>query len=557
MRRFSLLLLLVVPSALDAADHPEPTSGDCILHDFRFASGEQLPELRVHYRTLGSPQQDQGGGVRNAVLILHGTTGSGANFLRPEFAGELFGKGQPLDASRYFLILPDGIGHGASSKPSDGLRARFPRYGYRDMIEAQYRLVTEGLKIDHLRLVIGTSMGGMHTWLWGQKYPDFMDALLPLASLPSQISGRNRVWRRVIIDAIRNDPGWEHGDYRDQPPSLRTAAEMLFLMSNNPVERQKEAPTREGADRILDDYIARTVRTSDANDVLYAVESSADYDPGSGLGRIAAPLVAINFEDDLINPPELGVLERETRRVQRGKAVLIPWSERTRGHGTHTLAAVWKDHLVRLLADTEPASRDEPGVTVLFQEQFGSALGTGWTWVREEPKAWRIEDRALVLRTLPGYLHARMNNSKNLLLRSLPDPKRSSMAVEVKVESDPQAQYEHAGLVWYYDDDNYVALFKERLDGKPELQMVTEKDGKPSFAVKPCESKTVWLRLVASGTNLVSQYRSSTEGAWQTVGESTLPVRGEPRVGISSGGAPENAERDARFRCFRILELTK
>jgi regulation of enolase protein 1 (concanavalin A-like superfamily)/pimeloyl-ACP methyl ester carboxylesterase len=413
------------------------------------------------------------------------------------------------------------------------------------------------LKVDHLRLVIGTSMGGMHTWLWGQKYPDFMDALLPLASLPGQISGRNRVWRRVVIDAIRNDPGWKQGEYHDQPPSLRTAAEMLFFMANNPVERQKEAPTREGADHVLDDYVARTVRTLDANDVLYAAESSADYDPGPGLERIAVPLVAINFEDDLINPPELGVLEREIRRVQRGKAVLIPRSERTRGHGTHTLAAVWKDHLVRLLADTEPAYPNEHGDRVLFQERFASELREGWSWVREEPKAWRIEDGALVLRTLPGYLHAERNNAKNVLVRTPPDAKSTSIAVEVSLESDPLTQFEHAGLVWYYDDDNYVAVFKERLDGKPELQMVTERGGKPSFAVKPYESRTVWLRLVASGANVVSQYRHSAEGAWQTVGESTLPVRGEPKVGITSGGTPEDAARYARFRNFRILELTK
>ena len=261
MRKIHLLLLLLfVASPLHAAEYPEPTSADYVIRDFRFASGETLPELRIHYRTLGTPRRGEDGKVSNAVLILHGTTGSGANFLRPEFAGELFGEGQPLDATRYYLILPDGIGHGGSSKPSDGLHARFPRYGYRDMIEAQHRLLTEGLKVDHLRLVMGTSMGGMHTWLWGETHPEFMDALLPLASLPTQISGRNRVWRRVIIDAIRNDPAWEHGEYRDQPPSLRTAAEMLFFMSNNPVERQKEAPTREAADRVLDDYVARTMQ---------------------------------------------------------------------------------------------------------------------------------------------------------------------------------------------------------------------------------------------------------------------------------------------------------
>jgi homoserine O-acetyltransferase len=348
----ALILLLLADASVVAAEAPAPTEGDFVLRDFRFASGEVLPDLRLHYRTLGGPRRDGHGVVRNAVLILHGTTGSGANFLRPEFAGELFGAGQPLDAAQHYLILPDGIGHGRSSRPSDGLRARFPRYGYRDMIAAQHRLLTQGLKVDHLRLVMGTSMGGMHTWLWGEIHPEFMDSLLPLASLPTQISGRNRAWRRIVADAIRNDPAWHRGEYRTQPPALRTAAEMLYFMSNNPVERHKEAPTRERTDRILDDFVARTVATMDANDVLYAIESSADYDPGPGLERIRAPLVAINFADDLINPPELGILEREIRRVPKGEAVLVPRSDRTRGHGTHTLAAVWKDHLVRLLRQT-------------------------------------------------------------------------------------------------------------------------------------------------------------------------------------------------------------
>jgi len=350
MGKLVLLLALIVASSSIAAEYPAPASADYVLHDFRFATGETLPELRIHYRVLGTPRRGDDGKVNNAVLILHGTTGSGANFIRPEFAGELFGAGQPLDAERYFLILPDGIGHGGSSKPSDGLHAHFPRYGYRDMIEAQYRLLTEGLKVDHLRLVIGTSMGGMHTWLWGESHPDFMDGLLPLASLPAPISGRNRAWRRTIIDAIRDDKSWENGEYRNQPPSLKTAAEILFLMANNPVERQKEAPTRAAADRLIDDYVARSTRTMDANDVLYALESSSDYDPVPGLERIKAPLLAINFEDDLINPPELGLLEREIHRVKRGKAMVIPRSERTRGHGTHTLAAVWKDHLIRLIS---------------------------------------------------------------------------------------------------------------------------------------------------------------------------------------------------------------
>jgi homoserine O-acetyltransferase len=353
MRKAALIALVLLSPPARGADYPGPVAGDLVLRAFRFASGESLNELRIHYRTVGSPRRAADGVVNNAVLVLHGTTGSGASFLRPEFAGELFGKGQPLDATRYFVILPDGIGHGGSSKPSDGLHARFPRYGYRDMIEAQYRLLTEGLKVDHLRLVIGTSMGGMHTWLWGESHPGFMDALMPLASLPAPISGRNRAWRRLVIDAIRNDPAWDRGEYRAQPPSLRTAAEMLFLMSSNPVQRQKEAPTRESADRVLDEFVSRTMKTSDANDVLFALESSGDYDPGPEVERIDAPLLAINFEDDLINPPELGILEREVRRVRRGRAVVIPRGELTRGHGTHTLAAVWKAHLLGLLRETE------------------------------------------------------------------------------------------------------------------------------------------------------------------------------------------------------------
>jgi homoserine O-acetyltransferase/O-succinyltransferase len=353
-RMLPILLLFVLPSRLPAAEFPEPTSADHVIRDFRFASGETLPELRIHYRTIGTPRRRADGRLDNAVLILHGTTGSGANFLRPEFAGELFGARQPLDASRYYLILADGVGHGGSSKPSDGLHARFPRYGYRDMIEAQFRLLTEGLKVDHLRLVIGTSMGGMHTWLWGEMHREFADALMPLASLPTQISGRNRAWRRLISDAIRNDPSWKNGEYHKQPTSLKTAAEMLFLMSNNPVERHKEAPTRADADRVLDAYLARTVPTMDANDVIYAIESSTDYDPGPGLGGIIAPLLSINFEDDLINPPELNILEQNIRLVKRGKAILIPRSDRTRGYGTHTLAAVWKEHLQKLLSDTKP-----------------------------------------------------------------------------------------------------------------------------------------------------------------------------------------------------------
>jgi homoserine O-acetyltransferase len=353
IRIFALLLSIFAAIFASGADYPAPVEGDCTIRDFKFASGEILPELRLHYRTLGKPEKDAQGKTTNTVLIMHGTTGSGAQFIRPEFAGELFGKNQPLDATRFFIVLPDGIGHGKSTKPSDGMHAKFPRYGYIDMVEAQYRLITEGLGVDHARLVMGTSMGGMHTWLWGELHPDFMDALMPLASLPWQVSGRNRAWRRIVIDAIRNDPDWHSGDYEKQPPSLRTAAEMLWFMSSNPVLRQKEAPTLAKTDEVLDKFVDGIVKADDANDVLYALEASRDYDPGPNLPKIRAPLLAINSADDLINPPELGILEREIKRVPSGRAVVIPLSDQTRGHGSHTMAALWKNQLVSLLKETE------------------------------------------------------------------------------------------------------------------------------------------------------------------------------------------------------------
>jgi homoserine O-acetyltransferase len=352
-RIFAPLLSILATNFALAAEYPAPTESDFTIRDFKFASGETLPELRLHYRTLGKPEKDAQGKTTNAILIMHGTTGSGAQFIRPEFAGELFGKDQPFDATKFFIVLPDGIGHGKSSKPSDGMHAKFPRYGYVDMVEADYRLLTEGLGVDHARLVMGTSMGGMHTWIWGELHPDFMDALLPLASLPTQISGRNRAWRRMVIDAIRNDPAWNGGEYKTQPPSLRTAAEMLWLMSSNPVLRQKDAPTLGKTDEVLDKFVEQIVKTDDANDVLYALEASHDYDPGPNLEKIQAPLLAINSADDLINPPELGILEQEIKRVPHGRAVVIPLSDKTRGHGSHTLAALWKDQLVDLLKETE------------------------------------------------------------------------------------------------------------------------------------------------------------------------------------------------------------
>jgi homoserine O-acetyltransferase len=295
------------------------------------------------------------------VLILHGTGGEGGAFVRKGgagdiFAAELFGAGQPLDASRYFIVLPDGIGHGKSSKPSEGLHAKFPHYGYHDMIEAQRRLLVDGLRVTHLSIVMGTSMGGMHTWLWGQLHPEFMDALVPLASLPTQISGRNRMWRRVAIDAIRNDPEWRGGEYTSAPRGLRTAAQMLYLMGSNPLVRQKAAPTLADADRVFDAAVTEMAARMDANDLLYALEASHDYDPGPGLEKIRAPLLAINFADDLINPPELGILEREIRRVKGGRAIVVPQSDATVGHGTHTKAVVWKAEFAKFLAGPAPAA---------------------------------------------------------------------------------------------------------------------------------------------------------------------------------------------------------
>ncbi len=347
--RVLFVLAIFLPAGIRAAEYPAPNEGDFVIRDFHFASGETLPKLRLHYRTLGKAVKDEKGRTQNAVLIMHGTTGSGAQFIRPEFAGELFGPGQPLDAAKYFIVLPDDIGHGNSSKPSDGMHAKFPRYGYRDMVEAEYQLLSDGLGLNHARLVMGTSMGGMHTWLWGEIHPEFMDALMPLASLPTQISGRNRAWRRVIIDAIRNDPAWNGGDYKTQPPSLRTAAEMLWLVSSNPILRQKEAPSLTKTDDALEKYANNYVKTADANDVLYAVEASHDYDPGPALEKIRVPLLAINSADDLINPPELGILEHEIIRVPKGRAIVIPLSDKTRGHGSHTVAALWKGELIDLL----------------------------------------------------------------------------------------------------------------------------------------------------------------------------------------------------------------
>jgi len=356
MRGLVLAGLVLASQFAVAAEAPAPREGDFVIHNFKLTSGATLPEVRIHYHAFGEPKRDSHGVVRNAVLIVHGTGGTGGSLIRPEFSGELFGPGQPLDATRYFIVLPDALGHGKSSKPSDGLHAHFPRYGYNDMVETEYRLLTDGLGVKHARLIMGTSMGCMHTWLWGEQHAEFMDALMPLACLPTQMSGRNRVWRRLVSDAIRNDPSWKDGEYTTQPPALRTALEMLWLAGSNPVLRQQEAPTRVKADQVIDEYVAKNMPLDDANDILYQVEASYDYDPGPGLEKIRAPLYAVNSADDLINPPELGILEKQIHRVPHGKAVVIPFSDQTRGHGSHTIAVLWKQYLQELLQTSDPGN---------------------------------------------------------------------------------------------------------------------------------------------------------------------------------------------------------
>ena len=341
------------PAASPGLPAVEPVEADCALRDFKFASGEALPELRIHYATLGSPARDAAGVVRNAVLILHGTTGSGRAFLAETFAGRLFGRGQLLDAASHYVVLPDGIGTGKSSRPSEGLHMRFPRYGYDDMVRAQHRLLTECLGVNHLRLVLGTSMGGMHTWVWGYTHPDFMDALMPLASLPVEIAGRNRMLRKMIVDSIASDPDWKQGEYAVQPRGLVSAIHVLVFMVSSPLQWQKEAPTREQAETLLATLIKRYSSSLDANDVIYQFEASRDYNPLPHLGEIRAPLYAVNSADDQINPPELGILDEAIRRVARGRYVLLPITPQTRGHGTHSLPAIWGPHLAELLAASE------------------------------------------------------------------------------------------------------------------------------------------------------------------------------------------------------------
>lgn len=342
------LALIAVPGF--AADLPSPKEGNWVIRDFHFHTGEVLPELRIHYTTMGVPTGEP-------VLVLHGTTQSGASMLSPVFGGELFGPGQPLDSSRYFVILPDAIGHGKTSKPSDGLRAGFPKYNYDDMVEANYRLVTEHLGVRHLRLVLGFSMGGMQTWIFSQKYPDFAEVAVPMASLPTEMSGRNWMLRRLVIDSIRSDPEWASGNYTKQPRSAQFASvfyELATLGGNQGLQRL--APTGAKADELVNQRL-NAAFTADANDVLYQYESSRDYNPSRGLERIQAVLLAINSADDERNPPELGILDREIKRVKNGRVMLIPADDQTLGHATAFFAKFWKKELGELLETAPRATK--------------------------------------------------------------------------------------------------------------------------------------------------------------------------------------------------------
>ncbi|WP_207538646.1 alpha/beta fold hydrolase [Sabulicella rubraurantiaca] len=348
-RRAALALglgLAALPWAAKAQSYPTPQEGSWIARDFRFHTGEVMPELRLHYTTIGDPRGAP-------VLVLHGTAGSARSLLTPAFAGQLFGQGQPLDAARHFIILPDALGAGRSSKPSDGLRARFPRYNYADMVSAQHRLVTEGLGIERLRLVLGNSMGGMHAWMWGVTYPDMMEAIVPMASQPTAMSGRNWMMRRLLVESIRQDPAYQDGNYTTQPPSLRLA-NVLYATGTNggTLNLQRQAATREAADRLVEARLAARV-TADANDFVYQWDSSRDYDPEPLLDRIRARVLAINAADDERNPPETGLMEAAMRRVPRGRLLLIPASAESLGHGTTGQARFWAEDLRAFLAERE------------------------------------------------------------------------------------------------------------------------------------------------------------------------------------------------------------
>ena len=348
-----LLALLAVPAAAQTDWASRGSEGNIVLRDFRFKDGASLPELRMHYLTLGTPRRGADGRIDNAVMVLHGTGGSGRQFLQPHFADELYGPGQPLDLARYFIILPDNIGHGRSSKPSDGLRMRFPAYDYDDMVEAQ-RLLLDRLGVGRLRLIMGTSMGCMHIFVWAEAHPEAARAALPTACLPTEIAGHNRMWRHMAVEGIRRDPAWREGNYESQPvQGLRTAMSLLQVAGMNPLLLQRDFPTRAQAEAYIAERIERDLASRDANDLIYQLEASRTYNPLPQLERIRIPMTWINSADDYINPPGYGIAEAAAARMPGVRYILIPASADTRGHGTHTWARFWKDELVDLLARTE------------------------------------------------------------------------------------------------------------------------------------------------------------------------------------------------------------
>ena len=348
--------LAAAPAAAQSEPAPAQTSwpnqreGDFIIKDFKFTSGETLPELKLHYTTLGTPKRNGAGEITNAVVLLHGTSSTGKAWLIPSLANELFGPGQPLDASQYYVVLPDGIGRGGSSKPSDGLKGKFPHYRYHDIVGSEHRMITEGLGIKHLRLVMGSSMGGMHTWMWGYLYPDLMDGLVPIASQPIEISGRNWIQRRIAIEAIRTDPDWNNGDYVKNPTRFAVTAPYSAVQTESVLQIQEQAPTLKDGDALYNKLV-ETAKKRDANDTLWATEAVMDYNPTPHLEKIKAKLMAINFADDEVNPPELGVTEREIKRIPNARYVLIPGTAQTHGHFTHLRAAFWKAHLAEFLKE--------------------------------------------------------------------------------------------------------------------------------------------------------------------------------------------------------------
>ena len=356
LARFAALAALVLasPAPAQRTYAEQLKEGDAVLRGFRFKSGERLPELRMHYATLGTPRRDAKGQITNGVMVLHGTGGSGRQFLAPQFANELFGPGQPLDINRYYVILPDNIGHGKSSKPSDGLRMAFPKYDYDDMVEAQRRMLVEGLGVRKLRLMMGTSMGCMHGFVWAETHPDFTQAMMPMACLPTEIAGHNRMWRKAAVEGIRSDPAWAGGNYRTQPlQGLRTAVSLLQVVGMAPLYLQKAYPTRETADSYIVERIERDMPTRDANDLIYQLEASRTYNPWPQLERIRVPMTWVNSADDFINPAEYGIAEDAARRMKTARYILIRATSDTRGHGTHTWAKFWRQELIDLLARTE------------------------------------------------------------------------------------------------------------------------------------------------------------------------------------------------------------